>query len=277
MVQHVLTRHNVQQRGHGARTLVFVHGYGCDQRMWRFVAPAFEADHRVVLLDLVGAGGADPAAFDPARHSALDGYAQDLVDVCDALELEGATLVGHSVSAMIAALASLRAPRRVGALVLVAPSPCYLNHPPDYLGGFERRDLDELLALMDANLVGWADALAPTIMGNPDQPERTRELRDSFCSLDPTVARTFARATFYGDNRADVRAVTVPSLIMQCASDAIAPAAVGRWLHANMARSELRTLAATGHCPHMTHPAETIAVLRAYLDAGARSGARRDG
>jgi sigma-B regulation protein RsbQ len=276
MLQRVLSRHNVQQRGQGARTLVFVHGYGCDQRMWRFVAPAFEADHRVVLLDLVGAGGSDVSAFDPARHGSLEGYAQDLVEVCDALELEGATLVGHSVSAMIAALASLRAPRRVGALVLVAPSPCYLNHPPDYHGGFERRDLDELLALLDANLVGWADALAPTIMGNPEQPERTRELRDSFCSLDPTIARVFARATFYGDNRADARAVAVPSLIMQCASDAIAPAAVGRWLHANMAGSELRTLRATGHCPHMTHPAETIAVLRAYLDAGHRGGSRRD-
>ena len=265
MSKDVLVRNNVTVRGRGERPMLFAHGFGCDQNMWRLVTPAFEDEYRVVLFDFVGSGKSDLRAYDPARYGSLDGYAQDVLDVCEALDLRDAVFVGHSVSAVIGALASIREPDRFGRLVLVGPSPRYLNDPPDYRGGFERADIDGLLDMMDKNYIGWANALAPVIMNNPDRPGLARELEDSFCSTDPVIARRFAEVTFLSDNREDMPRVPVPSLIMQCAEDAIAPVEVGRYLDRHLPRSTLRLLRATGHCPHVSHPEETVEVIKWYL------------
>ena len=264
----ILKRNNVKVSGRGARPLLFAHGFGCDQNMWRFVAPAFEDDHRVVLFDYVGSGKSDPSAYDPRRYSTLGGYAQDVLDVCRALGLRDVVFVGHSVSGVVGMLASIREPQLFSRLVLVGPSPCYINDPPDYRGGFERADIEGLLELMERNYIGWANFLAPAVMKNPERPELARELEESFCSTDPRFARRFAEATFLSDNRADLPRVRVPSLIMQCSEDAIAPAEVGDYLARHLPHSTLRVLEATGHCPQMSHPEETIRVIREYLDGG---------
>jgi len=262
----MLARNNVNVQGEGTRPLVFAHGFGCDQNMWRFVEPAFRERFRTVLFDYVGLGRSDRAAFDPNRYSTLDGYAQDLLDVAEALDLRDAIVVGHSVSSMIALLASLRAPQRIAGLVMIGPSPRYLNDPPDYVGGFERSDIDGLLELMDHNYVGWAGALAPMVMGNAGRPELSGELEQSFCSTDPVVSKCFARATFYADNRADLPKSRVPSLVLQVREDAIAPRAVGDYVHRQLPGSELVVLDASGHCPHMSHPEITLAAMRPFLD-----------
>jgi sigma-B regulation protein RsbQ len=268
--QDILKRNNVKVSGRGARPMVFAHGFGCDQNMWRFVAPAFEEDYRVVLFDYVGSGKSDLSAYDPQRYSALDGYARDVLDVCVALRLRDVVFVGHSVSGVVGLLASIREPRLFSRAVLVGPSPCYINDPPDYRGGFERADIEGLLALMERNYIGWANFLAPVVAKNPERPELARELEESFCSTDPRVARRFAEATFLSDNRGDLRRVTVPSLIMQCSEDAIAPAEVGEYLARHLPHSTLRVLEATGHCPHMSHPEETTRVIKEYLGGGPR-------
>ncbi len=261
----VLTRNHVRVSGRGTQPMVFAHGFGCDQGMWRLVAPAFERDHRVVLFDYVGAGRSDRAAYDPTRYATLDGYAQDVLDVVDALDLTDVVFVGHSVSAMVGVLAANRAPERFAHLILVAPSPRYLNDPPSYVGGFERGDVEALLEMMDRNYLGWAQELAPAIMNRPDKPELGGELTASFCSTDPVVARQFAKATFLADNRADLAAVRVPSLILQCSDDLLAPRSVGEYVHGALPGSTLRVLAATGHCPHLSAPDETVACIREYL------------
>jgi sigma-B regulation protein RsbQ len=266
MIQDVLSRNNVKVSGSGSQPMVFAHGFGCDQNMWRYVAPAFEDDYRVVLFDYVGAGGSDLAAYDAERYSRLDGYAEDVLDVCRALELENVVLVGHSVSGMIAVLAANREPERFDRLVLVGPSPRYVNDPP-YVGGFERADIEGLLEMMDKNYIGWANFLAPAIVKNPDRPELGEELTASFCSTDPVIARRFAEATFLADNRADLARVRVPALILQCTDDMIAPLEVGEYLHRELPGSTLRVMSATGHCPHMSHPEETIRAMREYLSA----------
>ncbi|MDT7835049.1 alpha/beta fold hydrolase [Aquabacterium sp. OR-4] len=261
----ILKRSNVVVSGRGQQPIVFVHGFGCDQQMWRFVAPAFEDTHRVVLFDHIGCGKSDLAFYDDQRHATLAGYAADLVDILEHADLRNAILVGHSVSSVISILAAIQAPERVSRLVLVGPSPRYLNDPPDYVGGFERADIDGLLDMMESNMLGWADFLAPVVVGPGHDPERTQELKESFCAADPYIARRFASATFLADNRADLPLLNRPSLIVQCADDAIAPRAVGEYMHAHLRQSTLRVIEASGHCPHMTHPAETIAVIRDYL------------
>ena len=267
----VLQRHNVQVTGAGEPAMIFAHGYGCDQNMWRFVAPAFARDHRVVLFDHAGAGKSDPAAFSRSRHASLGGYASDLLEICAELDLSGAIFVGHSVSAMIGVLAALREPDRFSKLVLIGPSPCYLNDG-EYQGGFGRKDIDALLESLGSNYLGWSSAMAPVIMGNPDRPELATELTNSFCRTDPEKAKVFARATFLSDNRADLPKLTVPSLILQCSQDPIAPEAVGRYLHARLPKSELKILKATGHCPNLSAPEETIAAMRGFVGASANSG-----
>lgn len=262
----IIARNNVRVSGHGTVPMVFVHGFGCDQNMWRFVTPAFEADYRVVCFDYVGSGKSDLTSYDPLRYRTLDGYASDLLDVCDALDLHDAILVGHSVSAMVGVLAANRAPGRFSRLVMIGPSPRYLNDA-GYEGGFERADVDGLLDTMDRNYVGWASSLAPVIMGNSDRPALSRELEASFCSTDPVIARRFAEATFLADNRADLAKVRIPSLILQCRDDVIAPMVVGEYVHDHLPGSTLVVLEATGHCPHMSHPAETVAAMRSYLAA----------
>lgn len=272
LFESILLRNHVRVGGtDGKPTMVFAHGFGCDQNMWRFVAPAFADTHRIVLFDYVGCGQSDLGAFDAARYSSLDGYAQDLLEVCEALDLPQVILVGHSVSAMIGLLAAIRQPSRFASLVMVAPSPRYLNDPP-YVGGFERDDVENLLSLMDHNYIGWASYLAPVVIGNPDRADLGAELEQSFCSTDPQAAQTFARATFFADNRADLARAPVPSLIMQVRDDALAPMAVGRYLADHMPGSELAVLEATGHCPHMSHPQLTIAAIKQYLERGRDAG-----
>jgi sigma-B regulation protein RsbQ len=260
----VLSRNNVRVTGQGTRPILFAHGYGCDQSMWRFVADAFADDHRVVLFDHVGAGGSDLSAYDAERYGTLHGYAEDVLEICRALDLDDIVFVGHSVSAMIGVLAALREPERFAKLVLVGPSPHYMNDG-EYKGGFSREDLDGLIETLDSNQLGWSGAMAPVIMGNPDRPELSEELRNSFCRTDPEIARRFARVTFFSDNRDDLARVTTPSLILQCSEDAIASEAVGAYVHARIPGSRLVRLDATGHCPHMSAPLETIAAMRAFL------------
>ena len=268
----VLTRNNVHVSGRGTQPMLFAHGFGCDQSMWRFAAPAFEDGYRVVLFDYVGSGKSDLAAYDPERYAHLDGYAQDVLDVCEALDLRDVVFVGHSVSSVVGVLAANRAPERFAHLVLVGPSPRYINDPPDYVGGFERADIEGLLDMMDKNYIGWASTLAPAIMQNPERPGLSAELEESFCSTDPVIARRFAEATFFADNRADLAGVRVPALVLQCAEDLIAPEPVGRYVAQQIPYSTLLLMRATGHCPHMSHPEETVALIRAYL-AGAEAPA----
>jgi sigma-B regulation protein RsbQ len=264
MAQDVITRNNVRVIGEGPRTMMFAHGFGCDQNMWRFVTPAFEDEYRIVLFDYVGSGRSDLGAYDAERYSTLDGYAQDILDICEELDLRDVILVGHSVSSIIAVLAANREPDRFERLVLIGPSPRYLNDD-GYVGGFERGDIEGLLEMMDRNYIGWANFLAPAIMKNADRPGLGEELTESFCSTDPVIARRFAEATFFADNRADLAAVRVPALILQCSDDMIAPPEVGEYMHRELSDSTLRVMKATGHCPHMSHPEETIALIREYL------------
>jgi sigma-B regulation protein RsbQ len=261
----VIARNNVRTFGSGKQPMLFAHGFGCDQNMWRFITPAFADDNRIVVFDYVGSGKSDLSAYDAERYSSLDGYAHDVLDVIHALDLNDVIFVGHSVSSMVGVLAANAEPERFAHLIMVGPSPRYVNDPPDYVGGFERRDIEGLLETMEKNYIGWANFLAPAIMKNPDRPELSQELETSFCSTDPVIARRFAEATFFADNRRDLAALDVPSLIMQCSDDMIAPLEVGDYLARALPNSTLRILNATGHCPHMSHPGETIQVIREYL------------
>jgi sigma-B regulation protein RsbQ len=261
-----LIRNNVQVWGKGSQALVFAHGFGCDQNMWRFITPAFESDYKIVVFDYVGSGKSDITAYNAERYSNLNGYAQDILDVLEALELKEVTFVGHSVSSMTGVLAAIKAPALFKDLILIGPSPCYINSP-GYNGGFERKDIEELLDTMDKNYIGWANFLAPAIMKNPERPELGQELTQSFCSTDPKIARQFASATFFSDNRKDLLKLDKPALILQCSDDLIAPLDVGHYLHAHLKNSILKIMKATGHCPHLSHPEETIALMKEYVDA----------
>lgn len=261
----VQKRNNVKVFGSGMQPMLFAHGFGCDQNMWRLVTPAFADDYEIVLFDYVGSGKSDLPSYDADRYSTLDGYASDVLDICHELDLNDVIFVGHSVSGMVGVLAANREPDLFERLILVGPSPRYINDAPDYVGGFEQSDIEGLLETMEKNYLGWANFLAPAIMKNPDRPELASELESSFCSTDPVIARRFAEATFFADNRRDLASVQVPSLIMQCSEDIIAPSTVGEYLSRELPLSTLRNLRATGHCPHMSHPEETIAVMREYL------------
>jgi sigma-B regulation protein RsbQ len=261
----VLARNKVTVTGaEGTPGIVFAHGFGCDQHMWRHVAPAFEADHRVVLFDHVGSGDSDLSAYDPAKYASLDGYATDVVEILEELDLGPVVFVGHSVSSMIGVLAAARAPDRFAKLVLVGPSPRYIDDD-GYTGGFGQADIEELLGSLESNFLGWSSAMAPVIMGNPERPQLGEELTNSFCRTDPDIAKQFARVTFLSDNRDDLSAVRTHSLILQCSDDVIAPQVVGEYVHARIPDSELVLLEATGHCPNLSAPAETIAAIRAFL------------
>lgn len=261
-----LNRHHVTLSGPTDRqALVFAHGFGCDQSMWRFVAPAFQSSHRVVLFDHMGCGRSDLDAFDEARYESLTGYAQDLVEILEATEVEQAVIVGHSVSSMIGALAAIACPERVAALVMIGPSPRYLNDPPDYHGGFAREDVEGLLDMMDRNMLGWASFLSPVVMGAQSPAELTDELQRSFCALDPHIAKCFAKATFLGDNRADLPRVPVPCQVIQMREDAVAPLVVGQYVARTLPHARLDLIEGAGHAAHMTHPEQTIALIRAFL------------
>lgn len=245
--------------------MVFAHGFGCDQTMWRLVAPAFEDRYRVVLFDHLGSGRSDLSAYDPVRHASLQGYADDLLALLRGLDLDDVVLVAHSVATMMAVLASAAEPQRFSRLVLVAPSPRYVDDD-GYEGGFAAEDVDELLDALDSNYLGWSSAMTPVIMGNPDRPELASELENSFCRTDPAIARRFAEVTFRSDNRADLAGVVVPTLVLQCRDDALAPESVGRLVASSVQDGELALLAATGHCPQLSAPDETVAAIEAFLE-----------
>ncbi|GAA3818662.1 alpha/beta hydrolase [Sphaerisporangium flaviroseum] len=246
--------------------VMLAHGFGCDQNMWRLVVPALAERFRVVLFDHVGAGKSDPSAWQAERYSELDGYADDVLRICRELDLRQVVFVGHSVSAMIGVLAAIREPERFAKLVLLTPSPCYVDDD-GYRGGFSKADIDELLESLESNYLGWSAAMAPVIMGNPDRPELGEELTNSFCRTDPAMARVFARTTFLSDSRADLAKVTVPTLVIECASDVIAPREVGAFVHAQIPGSQLVTLDAVGHCPQLSAPEITTRAIASFAGA----------
>ena len=263
----ILARNNVNVHGNpDGRPMLFAHGFGCDQNMWRYVWPAFADDFRIVLFDHVGAGGSDAGAFDRRRYASLHGYADDVLEICGELDLTDTVFVGHSVSAMIGVLAAAKAPDRFGSLVLIGPSPRYIDDG-EYVGGFSEQDITGLLDSMDANFLGWSSTMAPVIMGNADRPELGEELTNSFCRSDPEIAKQFARVTFMSDNRDDLAAVRTPALVLQCSDDPIAPESVGRYVAGRLPASRYVELEATGHCPNLSAPEETVAAIRAFVAA----------
>jgi sigma-B regulation protein RsbQ len=260
----VLARNNVRTAGDGGATMVFAHGFGCDQTMWRFLIPAFGERFRTISFDLVGSGGSDIGAYDRVKYGTLQGYADDLLEILDECATGPVVFVGHSVSTMIGMLATIKAPKRFAAQVMIGPSPCYINNG-DYIGGFAREDIDELLDTLESNYLGWSSSMAPVIMGAPDQPVLREELTDRFCRNNPEIAKHFARVTFLSDHRADVPKSEVPALILQCSDDLIAPRAVGDYLHQHLPNSTLHVIENVGHCPHMSAPTESSRVIESFL------------
>jgi sigma-B regulation protein RsbQ len=265
----VVSRNKVKVIGQpGGPVVILAHGFGCDQNMWRLVVPMLAERFRLVLFDYVGSGNSDPSAWDRQRYATLDGYAADVVEICEELDLTDVVFVGHSVSAMIGVLAAARQPQRFAKLVMVAPSPCYLDDPETgYVGGFSAPDIEELLDSLESNYLGWSAAMAPVIMGNPQRPELGQELTDSFCATDPDMAAVFARATFMSDSRADLATVAIPTLVLECEQDVIAPRQVGAYVHAGIAGSRLVTLPAVGHCPQLSAPEATAQQILAFAGA----------
>jgi sigma-B regulation protein RsbQ len=265
-----LTRNNVNVLPNDGPVILYAHGFGCNQNMWDRVTPAFEATHKQVLFDYVGCGKSDPSAFNADKYASLSGYMQDVLDVCDALGLHsGVTFVGHSVSCSVGMLAAIQRPGLFERMVLLGPNPCFINHPPDYVGGFEQADLEGLLALMDQNYIGWANHLAPVVSAQGANGPVTVELSDSFCTTDPVIAKVFARTTFFADNRNDLARVRVPSLILQHRHDTLAPVSVGDYVHAHLPNSTLKVLEVKGHCAHMSEPELVVDAMRAYLQPAA--------
>jgi sigma-B regulation protein RsbQ len=260
----VQMRNHVRVVGDGPATLVFAHGFGCDQNMWRLLVPAFAQRFRVVLFDLVGSGGSDISAYDPGKYDSLHGYADDVVEIVQEFGKGPVVFVGHSVSAMIGALADIKAPESFAAHIMIGPSPCYINDG-EYVGGFTRQDIDSLLETLESNYLGWSSTMAPAIMGAPGQPELGEELTNSFCRTDPDIAKQFARATFLSDNRSDIRQLTHPALILQCTDDIIAPMQVGQYLHGVLPLSTLRIIENVGHCPHLSEPHASIEAMNEFL------------
>jgi sigma-B regulation protein RsbQ len=260
----IYQRHNINIIGSGEKTLIFAHGFGCDQNMWRLVAPAFQHDCRVVLFDYVGFGKSDVKQYDSKKYSTLQGYADDVLEIAQAVADTPVVFVGHSVSSMIGVIAAIQRPERFESLILVGPSPCYINDG-DYVGGFSREDIGGLLDTLQSNYLGWSSTMAPVIMGNPERPELAAELAESFCRTNPDIAREFARVTFLSDNRADLPLLKMPVLILQCSEDVIAPECVGQFTYQQIAGSSFVQLRATGHCPQLSAPEEMVRAMRAFL------------
>lgn len=260
----VIKRNNINISGKGEKPLVFGHGFGCDQNMWRFVTPAFQQHYKIVLFDHVGAGNSDLAAYDTVKYNTLHGYATDILEIIDTLDLQDVIFVGHSVSAMMGVLSAIKTPALFSKLILIGPSPCYINDK-NYVGGFDRADILSMLAYMEHDYTLWADTFAPLIMGNPDKPSLGEELIESFCNTNPDIARHFAYVTFLSDNRQDLPKLQTEALIMQCADDVIAPEEVGNYVHKAIKNSTLVHLKATGHCPNLSAPLEVIDTMENYL------------
>jgi sigma-B regulation protein RsbQ len=261
----VLSTYNVNVLGKGSRTLLFAHGLGCDQNVWKHVVAAFAEDYKIILFDYIGSGHTDVSRYSKERHSSLNGYAEDILDICTALELNDITFVGHSVSSMIGLLVAIKEPSLFSRLIMIGPSPCYFNEPP-YYGGFDREHLEELLLMMQKNYMEWSGFFAPKVMGNAGRPELAGALKDLFCKADPRITCDFARVTFLSDNRGDLHQLRVPSLILQPAEDIVAPTVVGEYLHQRLPKSTLFYMEATGHFPHLSAVEETVSLIRQYLD-----------
>jgi len=264
MLQKLVTRNNITIQGTGSKSMFLVHGYGCDQNMWRFITPQFKEDYRIILIDLVGSGKSDENAYDYDKYSSLEGYADDIIEICDALNTKDVCFVGHSVSAMIGTLAAIKKPTLFKKLIMIGPSPRYINDS-DYFGGFSQNDIDDLMETIDSNYLGWSSAMAPVIMGNAERPELAAELEQSFCQNNPEIAKHFAKVTFQGDNRIDLKKLTTDTLVIQSKEDAIASVKVGQYVHENIANSKLAIVETTGHCPHLSGPNQTIEAMKKYL------------
>lgn len=267
----IRTRNNVRVLGReDGPVLLFAHGFGCDQGMWQHVLPRFTDEYKVVVFDHVGAGGSDLDAYETEKYSSLDGYVSDVLELCEDLDLQDVTFIGHSVSAMMAVAAAARRPERLARIILVAPSASYMDYPEDgYTGGFTRADLDELLVSLDTNYLVWAATMAPVIMGNPGSPALGTRLENSFCRVNPTIARQFARVAFLSDVRHLLKDVSLPTLIMQASDDLLAPDHVGVFLQERIANSTLVRMDATGHLPHVSAPGETADIISQYLQQSA--------
>lgn len=264
--ERIRIRNNVKVIGTGSKTLMLAHGFGCDQNMWKYLTPALRDKYTLVLFDYVGSGRSQLADFSEERYSSLEGYAWDVLEICDAFNLRGLHFIGHSVSCTTGMLAAIARPELFASQVMICPSPCFLNVPPDYHGGFEQADLEELIDLMDRNYLGWSSYMAPLAMGTESSDLLVGELSDSFCSTDPVVAKSFARATFFSDYRHMLSQANHPTLILQSKVDALANEDVGRYINAHMPGSTLQILASEGHCIHMTHPDLVREQLTAWLD-----------
>lgn len=260
----ILKRNNVRVFGEGNQPMIFAHGYGCDQNMWRYITPRFLQDYKIVLFDHTGAGNSDLSAYDSVKYNSLAGYADDILEICHELDLRNAIFVGHSVATMMGILSAIKEPARFAKMILITPSPCYINDE-GYLGGFERADVETMLTFMETDYLGWSNTFGPFIMGNPDQPSLGQELATSFCHTDPDITKEFARVTFFSDNRPDLPKLQVKSLILQCSEDMIAPEEVGAYLNQSLKNSTLVKLKATGHCPNVSAPLETIAAMEPFL------------
>ncbi|WP_404343748.1 alpha/beta fold hydrolase [Pseudoalteromonas mariniglutinosa] len=261
----VLIRNNVRVVGSGQQIIVLAHGFGCDQQMWRFLLPYLGNDYTLVLFDYVGSGASHLGAYSKQKYETLEGYAQDIIDICQTLDLYNVHLVGHSVSGIISLLVAQKIAARINSLIMVCPSPCFLNIPPDYFGGFEEQDLKELMDLMDKNYIGWAHYLAPLVTGEEENSSLTTELSDSFCSTNPLTAKTFAKATFFSDHRASLPLNQHPVLLLQSANDSLAAVSIGEYMHNHTPNSSLKVIAAQGHCLHMSHPEKVANAIKAFL------------
>jgi sigma-B regulation protein RsbQ len=260
----VLQRNRVKVDGNGEVCLVFAHGFGCDQNMWRLLAPQYGSRFRTVTFDHVGSGMSDLSAYDRQKYNSLGGYASDVIEILDKVAAGPVVFVGHSVSAMIGVLADLQSPGKIAGHMMIGPSPCYINDG-EYVGGFSREDIDSLLDTLEANYLGWAGSIAPTIMGAPEQPELSEELAASFCRTDPEIAKHFARVTFTADNRADLPKLKTPALIVQSSDDFIAPMVVGEYLRDRLPNAMLRVVENIGHCPHLSAPCASAIAMDEFL------------
>ena len=265
MIEDVIKRNNVTVQGEGKQVMLMAHGYGCDQNMWRFITPAFRTKYKIVLFDHVGSGKSDIAAYDYKKYSSLQGYADDIIEICESLNLKNVIFMGHSVASMIGLLAANKAPNLFDSLIMLCPSPRYINYE-NYYGGFDEADIRELLESLDSNYLGWSSAITPVIMGNADKPELSEELANSFCQNNPEIAKHFANVTFLGDNRKDLSKLTTRTLVLQCTSDVIAPEAVGKYVNEQLQNSTIFFMEATGHCPHMSAPKETVELVTKFLE-----------
>lgn len=263
-MQNAVKRNNVNIIGKGEKTMLFAHGFGCDQNAWKYLTPAFEQEYKIVLFDYVGAGNSDLNAYSPAKYNSLEGYAEDIPEICEELKLTDVIFIGHSVSCMIGALAAIKKPDLFKKMVFIGPSPCYINSG-DYVGGFDKEAINDLLEVMEEDYITWSASLAPAIMHRANGENLGKELTDSFCSIDPEIAKQFAKVTFLGDNRNDLRRIPVQSLTIQCSRDMLAPLSVGEYIHKHAPQNTLTVIEGHGHCLHMSNPDQTVAAINNFL------------